>query len=40
MSKKTIDGMTDLRQKEAKLKTKLQKVTKEKGDLLEGIKEL
>lgn len=40
MSKKTIDGMTDLRQKEAKLKSKLQKVTKEKGDLLEGIKEL
>ena len=40
MSKKTIDGMTDLRQKEGKLKTKLQKVTKEKGDLLEGIKEL
>jgi predicted nuclease with TOPRIM domain len=40
MSKKTIDGMTDLRQKEAKLKTKLQRVTKEKGDLLEGIKEL
>lgn len=38
--KKSIDGMQDLRQKEQKLKLKCQKLTREKSELLVGIKDL
>ena len=37
LQKKTIDGMSDLRSKEAKLKAKCKKLQREKQELIQGV---